>query len=150
PQVRSTHARHAGHRAHRPRAGRPLTGGQAGGVRRLLDQAVPAAGADRFGASHARKPAASAGTKNEVTMAGGGGSARKKAKPGVADRPRAKALAPGRERQDAAAKYVYCIVRSRRPLTLGPIGIGADPAEVGTIHYRDLAAVVSDTTLEAP
>jgi hypothetical protein len=45
-------------------------------------------------------------------------------------------------------KYVYCIIRSKVPLRFGPIGIGADPSEVLTIHYRDVAAVVSDTFLE--
>jgi hypothetical protein len=39
---------------------------------------------------------------------------------------------------------VYCIVRSREPLTFGPIGLGADPAEVYTVIWDDLAAVVSD------
>ncbi len=41
-------------------------------------------------------------------------------------------------------KYVYCIVRSHRPLHFGRIGLGHDPTEVSTVHYRDLAAVVSD------
>jgi hypothetical protein len=44
-------------------------------------------------------------------------------------------------------KYVYCIIRSERPLTFGPLGIGVDPADVHTIHYRDIAAVVSNTPM---
>jgi hypothetical protein len=44
-------------------------------------------------------------------------------------------------------KYVYCIIKSAEPLTFGPLGIGADPAEVHTIHYRDIAAVVSSTPI---
>jgi len=45
-------------------------------------------------------------------------------------------------------KYVYCIVDSGDPLRFGPIGIGADPSEVYTVHYKSLAAVVSDAPLE--
>ena len=45
-------------------------------------------------------------------------------------------------------KYVYCIINSEKPLRFGSIGIGADPPEVYTIHYKDLAAVVSDAPLE--
>jgi hypothetical protein len=53
------------------------------------------------------------------------------------------------EREDTsnAGKYVYCIVQSGRPLGFGPLGIGSDPAEVHTVHYRDIAAVVSDTPM---
>src|SRR5579862_1758949 len=45
-------------------------------------------------------------------------------------------------------KYVYCIIESSDPLRFGPIGIGADPSDVYTVHYRTLAAVVSDAPLE--
>jgi hypothetical protein len=46
-----------------------------------------------------------------------------------------------------AGKYVYCIVQSERPLSFGPVGLGSDPADVHTVHYRDIAAVVSDTPM---
>jgi hypothetical protein len=46
------------------------------------------------------------------------------------------------------SKYVYCIVRCSGPLRFGPIGIGTEPAEVHTVHYRELGAVVSDTPVE--
>ena len=45
-------------------------------------------------------------------------------------------------------KYVYCIIESDDPLRFGPIGIGADPSDVYTVHYKSLAAVVSDAPLE--
>jgi gas vesicle protein GvpL/GvpF len=45
-------------------------------------------------------------------------------------------------------KYVYCIIDSGDPLRFGPIGIGADPSDVYTVHYKNLAAVVSDAPLE--
>ena len=45
-------------------------------------------------------------------------------------------------------KYVYCIINSDKPLRFGAIGIGGEPPEVYTIHYRSLAAVVSDAPLE--
>ena len=52
--------------------------------------------------------------------------------------------APGASR----GKYVYCIIESGDPLRFGPIGIGADPADVYSVHYKNLAAVVSDAPLE--
>jgi hypothetical protein len=45
-------------------------------------------------------------------------------------------------------KYVYCIIDASEPLRFGPIGIGAEPNEVYSVHYRNLAAVVSDAPLE--
>src|SRR5262245_14901344 len=45
-------------------------------------------------------------------------------------------------------KYVYCIIEANDPLRFGPIGIGTDPSEVYTVHYKTLAAVVSDAPLE--
>jgi hypothetical protein len=45
-------------------------------------------------------------------------------------------------------KYVYCIINSEKPLQFGQIGIGGQPTDVYTIHYRNLAAVVSDAPLE--
>src|SRR5437899_3881400 len=45
-------------------------------------------------------------------------------------------------------KYVYCIIESGDPLRFGPSGSGADPSDVYTVHYKNLAAVVSDAPLE--
>src|SRR3712207_6640685 len=44
-------------------------------------------------------------------------------------------------------KYVYCIIESSAPRSFGRIGIGNRQDEVYTIHYQELAAVVSDTPL---
>jgi hypothetical protein len=44
-------------------------------------------------------------------------------------------------------KYVYCIIKSERPLSFGPLGIGTDPAEVHTVNFREIAAVVSNTPM---
>jgi hypothetical protein len=44
-------------------------------------------------------------------------------------------------------KYVYCIIRSERTLRFGPLGMGLEPAEVHTIHFQDIAAVVSNTPM---
>jgi hypothetical protein len=49
---------------------------------------------------------------------------------------------------DLTGKYVYCIIQSTEPTSFGSIGIGAEPMEVYTIGYQDIAAVVSDTPLE--
>jgi hypothetical protein len=46
-------------------------------------------------------------------------------------------------------RYVYCIIESKREENFGSIGIGK--SEVYTVHYKDIAAVVSnslDTTYE--
>jgi hypothetical protein len=45
-------------------------------------------------------------------------------------------------------KYVYCIIEASDALSFGPIGIGVDPSEVYTVHYKTLAAVVSDAPRE--
>jgi hypothetical protein len=62
----------------------------------------------------------------------------------------AKPIAPAcrQQGQRATGKYVYCIIRAGHQLTYGPIGLGADPADVYTIVRGDLAAVVSDAPLE--
>ena len=44
-------------------------------------------------------------------------------------------------------KYVYCIIKVEEALSFGPLGIGTDPAEVHTVNYRDIAAVVSNTPM---
>jgi gas vesicle protein GvpL/GvpF len=56
--------------------------------------------------------------------------------------------APGTASAASRGKYVYCIIESGDPLRFGPIGLGADPSDVYTVHYRNLAAVVSDAPLE--
>jgi hypothetical protein len=47
-----------------------------------------------------------------------------------------------------SGKYVYCIIQTEEPLRFGPIGIGGEPADVHTVNYKDIGAVVSDTPLE--
>ena len=44
-------------------------------------------------------------------------------------------------------KYVYCIIKSERALSFGALGIGNEPSHVLTVNYRNLAAVVSSTSL---
>jgi gas vesicle protein GvpL/GvpF len=58
------------------------------------------------------------------------------------------AAARSRLQPDGRGKYVYCIVQAAQPLRFGPLGIGAEPADVHTVNYRDIAAVVSDTPIE--
>ena len=83
---------------------------------------------------------------------------KKKAKSGAARAPRKTSAPPPaaplpakvepKAVPDARGKYVYCIIEAAGPLKFGPLGIGAQPAEVHTINYRDIAAVVSDTPIE--
>jgi hypothetical protein len=56
--------------------------------------------------------------------------------------------APERPSGAPSGKYVYCIMQTTDSLRFGPIGIGSEPAEVHTVNYKDIAAVVSDTPLE--
>lgn len=49
--------------------------------------------------------------------------------------------------EEGLGKYVYCIVETDDRLELGPLGIGDGDNAVYTVHYGDLAAVVSDTPL---
>jgi Mg2+ and Co2+ transporter CorA len=44
-------------------------------------------------------------------------------------------------------KYVYCIIRSEQQQDFGSIGIGEGEKRVYTVHFKDLAAVVSDTPI---
>ena len=44
-------------------------------------------------------------------------------------------------------KYVYCVIKSDRPLSFGLLGIGPEPAEVHTVPFRDIAAIVSTTPM---
>ncbi|HEX9496325.1 MAG TPA: GvpL/GvpF family gas vesicle protein, partial [Candidatus Limnocylindria bacterium] len=54
-------------------------------------------------------------------------------------------VAEGDGSQDGV--YVYCIIESGDARTFGKIGIGGRADEVFTVHYRDLAAVVSRAPL---
>lgn len=49
---------------------------------------------------------------------------------------------------EQSGKYVYCIVQTEEELRFGAIGIGAEPSEVHTVRYGDIAAVVSDAPIE--
>jgi len=55
-----------------------------------------------------------------------------------------------RSATNTRGKYVYCIIQATEALKFGNVGLGAEPAEVHTVHYKDIAAVVSDTPIEVP
>src|SRR6058998_2758594 len=55
------------------------------------------------------------------------------------------ARTPGEQKSGV---YVYCIIESEEPRSFGKIGIGGRNDEVFTVHYRDLAAVVSHAALQ--
>jgi hypothetical protein len=54
---------------------------------------------------------------------------------------------PASSEEAAEGKYVYCIIQSDEALHFGPLGLGAEPADVHTISFKDLAAVVSNTPM---
>jgi hypothetical protein len=101
------------------------------------------------------KPADKAARATKATKATK--TAKSPGRAGKSSAPRAaSAKAPARAATEPAGdlaaersgKYVYCIVQTTDTLRFGPIGIGSEPAEVHTVNYRDIAAVVSDTPLE--
>jgi hypothetical protein len=51
------------------------------------------------------------------------------------------------DRSAGRGRYVYCIIRSTQPLKFGGIGMDEQWAEVYTINYKDMAAVVSDVPI---
>ncbi|HZB25474.1 MAG TPA: GvpL/GvpF family gas vesicle protein [Vicinamibacterales bacterium] len=53
----------------------------------------------------------------------------------------------GAAEESNEGKYVYCIIKAEAALSFGPLGIGTDPAQVHTVNYRDIAAVVSNTPM---
>ena len=53
----------------------------------------------------------------------------------------------GVDRAAGRGRYVYCIIRSSTPLKFGAIGMDEEWAEVYTINYKDMAAVVSDVPI---
>lgn len=72
-------------------------------------------------------------------------------RPAAATEPRPLPFRPIDEPREAAAdsgKYVYCIIQTTESLRFGPIGIGSEPADVHSVNFKDIAAVVSDTPLE--
>jgi hypothetical protein len=50
-------------------------------------------------------------------------------------------------RLDDEGRYVYCVIRSPEPQQFSAVGIGG-AGSVYTVHYMDLAAVVSDAPLK--
>src|SRR6267378_1100249 len=86
-----------------------------------------------------------AGKRPQKKAARPAAPARSKPPPAAGERQNGGGL---RQQPDARGKYVYCIIQASDPLRFGPLGIGADPAEVHTVNYKDIAAVVSDTPIE--
>jgi hypothetical protein len=52
------------------------------------------------------------------------------------------------EQKTSSGVYVYCIIECAEPHSFGKIGIGGRGDDVYTVHYRDLAAVVSQAPLQ--
>ncbi|HVR98121.1 MAG TPA: GvpL/GvpF family gas vesicle protein [Thermoanaerobaculia bacterium] len=106
------------------------------------------------GRKTATKPAGKAALKAVKPAAAKPAAKKAPAKAKTPERPavreNAPAAPPALEAGPASesGKYVYCIIPSREPLRFGSIGIGSEPADVHTVNFQDIAAVVSDTPLE--
>ena len=89
-------------------------------------------------------PAPKAASAKKSDAAAAKAAARQEAARGKLERVKV----PQSRRDDSTeGKYVYCVIRSEQPLSFGPLGLGPEPAEVHTIHFRDIAAVVSNTPI---
>ena len=97
-------------------------------------------------------------TKRSGRAAGGAATVKRSAPPdeikGKLERARlpksTKSARGGEAAVDAnEGKYVYCVIKSEHALSFGTLGIGVEPAEVHTVHYREIAAVVSGTPMVA-
>jgi hypothetical protein len=51
------------------------------------------------------------------------------------------------EAKNETGKYIYCIIRSVEPRQFSTLGIGERADIVHTVHFRDLAAVVSNSPI---
>ena len=51
------------------------------------------------------------------------------------------------ESKDYEGQYLYCIIRTSEPQQFSNLGIGGRSDIVHTVHYEDLAAVVSDSPI---
>jgi hypothetical protein len=99
------------------------------------------------------KPAGKAKARTSATRERTAGAvAPSPASRGKLERAKMPAQASKRRRSDSPqshdeGKYVYCIIKSEKPLTFGALGIGGESSHVLTVNYRNLAAVVSSTSL---
>src|SRR5688572_1919627 len=59
----------------------------------------------------------------------------------------AKTRLPDVDRSAGRGRYVYCIIRASQPLKFGAIGMDEQWADVYTINYKDMAAIVSDVPI---
>jgi len=75
--------------------------------------------------------------------------ARDKRAPQSNGRDSATRIAPAAGQPPARGRYVYCIIGSNKPLKLGQSTIADEVADVYTVNYKDLAAVVSDVPIGA-
>jgi hypothetical protein len=112
--------------------------------------AVPLKGGSKKTARSGSAPSPPNGASRSRTVKSGAGSmarSRRRAaeKPVHAARAATPVEAPV---AGSRGKYVYCIIESSEALRFGRIGIGADPSDVYTVHFKTLAAVVSDAPLE--
>jgi hypothetical protein len=113
--------------------------------KRQRPRATPRAGAR---AAAARRAPAAAGKKAPAAARAARVRPEPAAEPGRSKKlERVKLVPPRRAVDRGEGKYVYCIIKSDRPLYFGPLGIGSEPSEVHTVIYRDLAAVVSGTPM---
>jgi hypothetical protein len=103
-------------------------------------------------ATPAGKAAAAPAAKTVKPKAAAKPPATRKPEPRSAAGPASDLLAfpaePSSRTGGRSGKYVYCIIQTGEPRRFGPVGIGSEPAEVHTVNYREIAAVVSDTPLE--
>jgi hypothetical protein len=105
-------------------------------------------------AKSVKKPAKTARANRSATAAPRKAETARRATPASEDTSRRKlervrvpAATAARRDDSTEGRYVYCVIRSDEPVSFGPLGLGPEPSEVHTVHYRDIAAVVSKTPI---
>lgn len=96
-------------------------------------------------AKHAAKTRAANGSRSAV--ASRGKQARASGNGNVSKIAEVVVPAPTRADSVARGKYVYCVIRSSKPLQFGMSTIAGEVGAVHTVNYKDLAAVVSDVPI---
>src|SRR6266403_3522539 len=170
-QGRRPQPRHPHHRPDRPRPRRPLEGRDGRRLRRFHHQAVSARAVARRDQVDAERLPGHPGERTLAMPPKPKPSRRSRGRPArTADKkekagprngsagsrviremsPRTVPAVPkaGAKPVESRGKYVYCVIRSEDALRFGAIGLGTVPAEISTVHYKDIAAVVSDTPIE--
>jgi hypothetical protein len=102
----------------------------------------------RSGATPAETPGGGKPKRNANSARTAPPHARRDGDAATSGEPSARSAAAAAE-APARGKYVYCVIRSSKPLQFGMSTIAGEVSSVHTVNHKDLAAVVSDVPIGA-